>query len=393
VSRLLQLCSFFSPDGADENAEAAVITTRLNHKEALQQHQRDMAKSESERKVLQAQADAGFPDAEDEAERKKQKDRLKRLNDKKPVDEAKERGLVSRGKYFEEVLKQLQQLDKRETECPMCLETLVSESCMITSCGHFFCRACILEAVRSLNHCPSCRQELQPKNLQPATEVLSLATEAHIAEGSVAKFGSKLSAVCRKLEDIWGREPEAKVIIFVQFEVLLNKLAGALKELKLPCQLLQGSVFERRKTIRLFQTPGPDHRVLLLSLEKCPTGMNLVCCHHLILVHPMMANSREAALSYERQAIGRVRRRGQQETVHVYRFFTRETVEEKLTFQHHQELYNGIGGEQAASSSGEVGPGTGASSSSGSGSGSGSGGAGTGKSASSSSGSGAGAGV
>lgn len=60
-----------------------------------------------------------------------------------------------------------------------------------------------------------------------------------------------------------------------------------------------------------------ENRILLLSLERSPAGMNLVCCHHLVLVHPMLAESKDASLSFERQAIGRVRRQGQKEKVHV----------------------------------------------------------------------------
>ena len=66
--------------------------------------------------------------------------------------------------------------------------------------------------------------------------------------------------------------------------------------------------------------------------------MNLVCCHHLMLVHPMLAESRDASLSFERQAIGRVRRQGQQEKVHVYRFFVRDTMEEEMVRAHHASL-------------------------------------------------------
>jgi len=43
-----------------------------------------------------------------------------------------------------------------------------------------------------------------------------------------------------------------------------------------------------------------------------------------------------------------VRRRGQQHKVNVYRFFAKETVEEKLTLAHHRELYDQQGAAESA---------------------------------------------
>merc|ERR1712048_327255 len=235
----------------------------------------------------------------------------------------------------------------------MCMENMKPEYCMVTSCGHLFRKSCIETCVAAHGQCPTCRGALQTTNLQAAVDILS--SVQGTSSGRISRFGSKLQAVCEQLESIWAIEPEGKIIIFVQFDVILRKTEAALKDLRFPCLTLQGSIFDRRKTIRQFQAAGADHRVLLISLEKSPSGMNLVCCHHLILVHPMYADSQTAALHYERQAIGRCRRRGQTNKVHVYRFFTRETIEDKLTKDHHAELCDqaqaGSSGDRSSTSS------------------------------------------
>jgi len=335
--RMLEICNIFSPSGTDANAEAAVASTRLENETVLQRHRTAMEKSAQEMQRLEIEARAGFPTARDEEERKKRADKLKRLRDGREAAEKKERHLESRVKYFEEMLKELQKLDKEEVECPMCLERLESNVCMVTHCGHLFCRDCIEGWIKDQHgrHCPTCKHSLDMHNLLPASDVLSSERES---EGRVSMFGSKVNAVCLQLDAIWQKDKEAKVIIFVQFEVLLRKMQEALSDLKLPCLTLKGSIFERRKVIRSFQQPGDDSKILLLSLEKSPSGMNLVCCHHLLLVHPMQAESKSAALGFERQAIGRVRRRGQSNVVNVYRFFVRDTIEEQLTHSHHAEL-------------------------------------------------------
>ena len=71
--------------------------------------------------------------------------------------------------------------------------------------------------------------------------------------------------------------------------------------------------------------------VLLLSLEHAASGSNLTAANHVIFVHPMNADTLSSAVAYERQALARVRRVGQERAeVHFWRFVTRETVEEHM---------------------------------------------------------------
>ena len=70
--------------------------------------------------------------------------------------------------------------------------------------------------------------------------------------------------------------------------------------------------------------------VLLLSLEGSPSGMNLVCANHCLLVHPMFTDDPAQARAWEKQAIGRIVRTGQTRPCHIYRFITEETIEDEL---------------------------------------------------------------
>merc|ERR1712232_511074 len=121
----------------------------------------------------------------------------------------------------------------------MCMDRLLPADCIVTSCGHLFCKNCIEEWVTARGKCPNCTQHLQISNLQPAGNVLAR------ENSDAAAYGSKVCAVTKQLGSIWQKEPEAKVIIFVQFEVLLKKMQQALDALQLPCLHLQGTVFER----------------------------------------------------------------------------------------------------------------------------------------------------
>ena len=80
--------------------------------------------------------------------------------------------------------------------------------------------------------------------------------------------------------------------------------------------------------------------MLLLSLEDSASGTNLTAANHVIFLHPMLAPTAEQAVKYEMQAIGRARRQGQKhKLIHVWRFVTRDTVEETITRQHQRELW------------------------------------------------------
>jgi len=129
------------------------------------------------------------------------------------------------------------------------------------------------------------------------------------------------------------------VILFVQWEDLKRKVAGALGESSLAFEELRGGVFARKHTIERFQHEEAGSRVLLLSLEDSASGTNLTRANHVVLFHPVVAGTREAAVACEMQAVGRALRAGQERPVKVWRFVTAGTVEQRLTEEHQQDLW------------------------------------------------------
>jgi len=333
---LCQILNFFSPDDGDDDMMSAINSTRSDNAEELEKHREAMEKKRKKMAELKCREERGWPKVRSDDGVLKLRAKLRQFEKEIPEMEQKERRLESKRNYFEEVLKSLQRLEEATVECTVCFEKMAPDDCSVTSCGHLFCKDCITSCITKSGECPTCRTSLQLHGIAPAKEILSRNQEA--CSLRVHRFGSKVEAVCNQLKNIWKKEEGAKVIIFVQFQVLLKKMEGALTSLGLSCLTMRGHIFERRRAISQFHNHGRENQILLLSLERSPTGMNLVCCHHLILVHPMVAENRETALSFERQAIGRVRRQGQNEKVNVYRLFVRETMEEELVREHHQLL-------------------------------------------------------
>merc|ERR1712050_281738 len=87
--------------------------------------------------------------------------------------------------------------------------------------------------------------------------------------------------------------------------------------------------------------------VLVLSLQRAAAGTNLTSASHILFVHPMNAETVQTAAAYERQALARVRRIGQtRKEVHVWRFVTKQTVEEHI-WKLHREAPGNAEADQA----------------------------------------------
>jgi len=147
---------------------------------------------------------------------------------------------------------------------------------------------------------------------------------------SRAHWGSKLRCVVEALERIHARDPVAKVIIFAQWNSLRRQLGRALTQVGVKHALLEGSIFQRTRALESFRA-DPSIPLLLLSLEDSASGTNLTVASHVFLLHPMLASSAAEARAFEAQAIGRVRRLGQKRPVHIWRFVTEATIEERLS--------------------------------------------------------------
>jgi len=158
-------------------------------------------------------------------------------------------------------------------------------------------------------------------------------------EGSqFAKYGSKIELLVKHVQKLQSEDSTAKMICFVQWEDLKRKISKALKEFQVDHVTLHGGVWTRQSVLRRFQYEGGP-RMLLLSLEESASGTNLTAANHVLIVHPMEAESSDEAVAFEMQAVGRVRRPGQEKKIHIWRFVTCATIEETITQEHQKELW------------------------------------------------------
>lgn len=215
--------------------------------------------------------------------------------------------------------------------CPVCLEHVEAVSVYVLHCGHTLCHSC---AARLLSaKCPVCRSPVQDLKSgrcvrRERFHYSVVSPHERVIEGR-GHWSSKLQCVVGAVESIQMQDPQAKIIIFMQWEALRRRVSGVLHQVGLSHLSLTGDIFQRTRVLQQFCTDA-EISLLLLSLEDSASGTNLTVASHVFLLHPMLASSREESLSFEAQAIGRVRRLGQTRIVHVWRFVTKSTVEEIL---------------------------------------------------------------
>jgi SNF2 family DNA or RNA helicase len=87
------------------------------------------------------------------------------------------------------------------------------------------------------------------------------------------------------------------------------------------------NVINKSKALKQFREE--DVKVVLLSLERSASGMNLIEANYVVLLDPMDGTVEEAR-AYEIQALGRAHRQGQEQKVTLVRFVIQDSVEEEL---------------------------------------------------------------
>jgi len=133
----------------------------------------------------------------------------------------------------------------------------------------------------------------------------------------------KLQLLIEKLAEVVGSGH--KVVIFSQFVTLLDRVRIALETHypDLPRYEITGMTIDRQKPVAQFQT-ATGAAVMLVSLKAAGTGITLHAADYVFLLDPWWNPA------VEDQAIDRVHRIGQTNTVFVYRMVTAGTIEERI---------------------------------------------------------------
>ncbi|KAI1284539.1 SNF2 family N-terminal domain-containing protein [Xylaria sp. FL0933] len=224
----------------------------------------------------------------------------------------------------------------------------------ITTCGHKFCKECIVHWLKSKSRCPLCKEFQTPsmlsefntrhqatmKEQSPGSSSTSLRGEPNKGPGVYSNidddqrraiqnrkllgpsYSSKVDTLIKHL--LWLREedPGAKSIVFTQFRSFLGTLGQALAAHRIGFATFS-QLANKSREIQKFKD-DPTVECLLMDAKAHSSGLNLVNASHVFLCEPLL----NTALEF--QAIARVDRIGQEHETTVWLYIVEDTVEENI---------------------------------------------------------------
>ncbi|KAJ3182529.1 hypothetical protein HDU85_002627 [Gaertneriomyces sp. JEL0708] len=209
----------------------------------------------------------------------------------------------------------------------------IAELAVLSCCGHAGCRRCLRWHAED-QQCPvlGCRAQVRPVNV-----VLSESIEVEHLDEPVGKFGAKLRTLTVLIEAL----KEERTLVFVQFPDLMEKVAEALTDARIPFLQVKGTAHQKSKSLSTFQNAHGKNsvKVLLLNvMDESASGANLTVANNVIFLSPLLADTPQIYTACETQAIGRVRRYGQEKLVRIWRLLTTDTIDTKIYEDRHGRL-------------------------------------------------------
>lgn len=157
--------------------------------------------------------------------------------------------------------------------------------------------------------------------LEGLLRLRQIANHPSMVDGGYNDDSGKFDTVCEMMTEVV--EQGDKVLIFSSFVEHLKLYRAFLDAQKINYAYLDGGTKDRKEQVEKFQNDD-NTKVFLLSLKAGGTGLNLTKASYVFLLDPWWNPAAEA------QAYDRAHRIGQQNKVFVYKFISRNSIEEKI---------------------------------------------------------------
>jgi SNF2 family DNA or RNA helicase len=131
----------------------------------------------------------------------------------------------------------------------------------------------------------------------------------------------KFENVIHHLESVLSRGH--KVLIFSSFVKQMKIYRDAFDKQGLSYSYLDGGTMNRKEVVNEFKT-NDKIQVFLISIKAGGVGLNLTEADYVFILDPWWNPA------VEMQAVDRTHRIGQSKNVFIYKFITKDTVEEKI---------------------------------------------------------------
>lgn len=230
--------------------------------------------------------------------------------------------------FQKEVKETLQNL--KDTSCCLCLENITRPT--ITNCLHIFCHDCIKRSLEFNSKCPMCRGQLIESRFKEIKESEEEIKEDDTWVYTKDVYGRKVKIVkeiykqynkpsknykLEKLKEIIAKRD--KVVVYSQYNTVLEAFSKQIDS----CIITGKSSRSKRKR-NMEEFKNGKSKVFFLSTKVADVGINLTEGDTLVFLEPGLEND------VKEQAIGRLKRIGQEKSIHIYNLFSKNTIEEKV---------------------------------------------------------------
>ena len=157
--------------------------------------------------------------------------------------------------------------------------------------------------------------------LQGLTKLRQIANHPLMINEDYQGDSGKFENVIHTLENVLSRGH--KVLVFSQFVKHLDIYRKYFDAENTPYAYLDGSTTQRGDVVKEFQT-NSEIKLFLISIKAGGVGLNLTEADYVFILDPWWNPA------VEQQAIDRTHRIGQTKNVFIYKFITKDSVEEKI---------------------------------------------------------------
>lgn len=157
--------------------------------------------------------------------------------------------------------------------------------------------------------------------LQGLTKLRQIANHPLMIDNGYEGDSGKFENVIHTLENVLSRGH--KVLVFSQFVKHLDIYRQYFNSKTIPYTYLDGATTNRGEVVKEFQS-NKNIKLFLISIKAGGVGLNLTEADYVFILDPWWNPA------VEQQAIDRTHRIGQSKNVFIYKFITKDTVEEKI---------------------------------------------------------------
>ena len=175
------------------------------------------------------------------------------------------------------------------------------------------------EILKGIGNGTFARSQIQV--LQGLTKLRQIANHPGMIDEGYEGDSGKFENVIHTLENVLLRGH--KVLVFSQFVKHLDIYRQYFNEKEVPYAYLDGATSNRGEIVKDFQE-NDDIKLFLISIKAGGVGLNLTGADYVFILDPWWNPA------VEQQAIDRTHRIGQTKNVFIYKFITKDSVEEKI---------------------------------------------------------------